>query len=64
MTHHLLVDQMRDEADGRETGGFVVSPETLLELQHETLEHELADLRELKQARRMVSSWSSSKRKR
>ena len=54
MTHHLLVDQMRDEADGREAGGFVVTPEALLELQHETLEHELADLRELKHERSMA----------
>ena len=47
MTDHLLVDQMRHEADGGEACGFVVTPEALLELQHETLEHEFTDLRKL-----------------
>ena len=46
-TDHLLVDQMRHEADGGEACGFVVTPEALLELQHETLEHEFTDLRKL-----------------
>ena len=45
--HHLLVDEVREEASRRDAHGFVVALERATELQDDALEHQLAELGEL-----------------
>ena len=46
-THHLLVDEVSDEAERRQTELLVIAAESLAELDHEPLDDQLANLRKL-----------------